>query len=128
MRYTYQEQPKGVAYPFHEQLILAEILLVDVEDLAIVEPADEEEGKEEAYDHVDSRKSQQAHGEAEGKGDKLAAPEHEVKQFILRYKVFMIRWGLTFSVLDEWEKARCSFDFILINSYNYENDIIINSF
>ena len=80
---TYQEQPEGVAYTFHEQLILPEILLVDVEDLAIVEPADEEEGKEEAYDHVDPRKSQQAHGEAEGKGDKLAAPEHEVKQFIL---------------------------------------------
>lgn len=80
---TYQEQPEGVAYPFHEQLILAEILLVDVEDLAIVEPADEEEGEEEPNDHVDPRQSQQANGEAEGKGDKLAAPEHEVKQFIL---------------------------------------------
>ena len=75
---TYQEQPEGVADPLHEQLILPEILLVDVEDLTIVDPADEEESKEEADDHVDTRQGQQAHGEAEGKRDKLSAPEHKV--------------------------------------------------
>ena len=77
-RSTYQEQPEGIADPFHDQLILPEILLVDVEDLAIVEPADEEEGEEEANDHVDTRQGQQANCEAEGKRDKLSAPEHEV--------------------------------------------------
>ena len=65
-RCTYQEQPEGIADSFHEQLILPEILLVDVKDLAIVDPADEEEGEEEAYDHVDPSQSQKTHGEAEG--------------------------------------------------------------
>ena len=57
-RSTYQEQPEGIADPLHEQLILPEILLIQVEDLAIVEPAYEEEGEEEPYDHVYTRQSQ----------------------------------------------------------------------
>ena len=80
---AYQEQPECIADALHEELVLPEVFLVDVEDLAVVEPADQEQGDEEPDDHVDACEPQEAGTKAEGKRKQLTTPENEVQELIL---------------------------------------------
>ena len=44
---SYQEQSEGISDAFHEQLVLSEVLLVDVEHLRVVYPAAHEQHDKE---------------------------------------------------------------------------------
>ena len=57
---TYHEKSKRVTNSLHEELILSEVFLIDVQDLRVVEVADEKQSEEEGDHHVDSCKSKNA--------------------------------------------------------------------
>ena len=49
---TYHEESEGISNTLHEQLVLAKIIFVDVQELGIVEVASKEQCHEEPYDHI----------------------------------------------------------------------------
>lgn len=80
---AYHEQPECVSHALHEQLVLSEVLLVDVEQLWVVEIADQEKRHEKPDNDIDAREGQHARTDAYDQADNLAAPENKAKELIL---------------------------------------------
>jgi hypothetical protein len=53
----YHEKPKAIAYSLHQQLVLAEVFLVDLQDLGVVDVAQQEEDNKEGQHDVDACES-----------------------------------------------------------------------
>ena len=120
----YKEQSERVADAFHEQFVLAEVIFVDVEELAVVDVADQEQSDEECDDHVNACETKDARTDTEHEGDYLPTPEYEIEKLVLVNRGQKMEWGGTFSSLGEYVKAFCSLVFILFN-INYNIILII---
>ena len=82
--FAYHEKSECVSNSLHEEFVLPEVLLIDIEHLRVVEVAHEEQRDEETDDHVYAGQCQHARSQTHCQGDQLAAPKDEVQDFILK--------------------------------------------
>ena len=83
MQMPYHKEAEGISDPLHEQLILAEVFFVDVQQFGVVQVTQEEQGHEETNNHVHTGDCEDAGADTYCERDYLAAPEHEVQQLVL---------------------------------------------
>lgn len=56
---TYHEKSKSVSHSLHKEFILTEVFFVYVQNLGIVEVADEEKSDEKSDDHINTCETKQ---------------------------------------------------------------------